>query len=475
MPGKILMFATFWLIWLSGCESKMPENPSQDEMPERIIPFEIPASTTTAFVGVNVISMDQEPALVDQTVIVQNGKIAQIGAAADVAIPDSAEQIVAPGHYLMPGLADMHTHVKIGTIDDSESNLLSYIANGVTTILNMGDYNRDILDIRKRVRDGRLIGPNIFAAQFARAPQDGGTPGFAIVSNPDEGRRAVQLAKLSGYDFIKVYNGLSTATFDVITEEARVQNLPVIGHGVRQPGMEYILRNGMVMVAHAEEFIYTLFNNSINTSRIPGATSLVAETGAYVTATLSTYERIAQIFFANQQNQNPVNKFLSEAPARYLDPQRKNAWQNYYENSYQTTAGNIFPQLEFQKQFIKAFHDAGVPLLLGTDSPVIPGLFPGFSIHDEIRLFAEAGLAPDQILRAGTANAAAFIARYVPDAEPFGTVAVGQRADLVLLKENPLENLETLKRRAGVMARGLWLSEANLQKRLDDWRERYGN
>ncbi|GAP66614.1 amidohydrolase [Mizugakiibacter sediminis] len=112
--------------------------------------------------------------------------------------------------------------------------------------------------------------------------------------------------------------------------------------------------------------------------------------------------------------------------------------------------------------------DAGVPLITGTDAPTIPGLAPGFALHDDLDALQRAGLTRYQVLAAATRTPGAMIRRAQPDAAPFGTVAVGSRADLVLSAGNPLADLATLRQPLGVMANGRWYARADLQALLDD-------
>src|SRR4029077_6424526 len=109
-------------------------------------------------------------------------------------------------------------------------------------------------------------------------------------------------------------------------------------------------------------------------------------------------------------------------------------------------------QHAFMARFIKAFHDAGVPLLVGTDTEVIS--FPGRAALEEIQELVDAGLTRQQALTVATKNAGDFVAKTIPGQTPFGTVAVGQRADLILLSANPLDKLENLRQLKGVMVRG---------------------
>jgi imidazolonepropionase-like amidohydrolase len=117
---------------------------------------------------------------------------------------------------------------------------------------------------------------------------------------------------------------------------------------------------------------------------------------------------------------------------------------------------------------VHALRERGALLLLGTDAPK-PTVLPGFSLHAELQSFVQAGLTPYQALRAGTSDAAIFLHQ---EAE-FGTVGSGLRADLLLLKANPLENVDNLGKRVGVMVAGRWFSEAELQRRLLALRDSY--
>jgi imidazolonepropionase-like amidohydrolase len=118
--------------------------------------------------------------------------------------------------------------------------------------------------------------------------------------------------------------------------------------------------------------------------------------------------------------------------------------------------------LALRRRILKALQAAGCPIAFGTDSPQLYSV-PGYSIHREMSSMLAAGLTPQQILTAGTRN----VARYFGAEQEFGTVASGQRADLILLNGNPLTDLSNVGRRAGVMVNGRWLPEAEIQARLE--------
>lgn len=415
-----------------------------------------------AYVHVNVIPMTDERTLPDRTVIIRDGKIAMMGPSAQIAIPDNAHRIDGVGKYLMPGLADMHTHINY------TEDLLPYVANGVTTVLNMGSPST-ILQFREQVKRGELLGPTIFASAFV----DGeGNRGW-IVRTPEEAQTDVRDIKTRGWDFIKVYNSIKAEVFTALMNEAKQQGITVIGHGVRAPGLEGILQYGQAMIAHAEEYLYTYFNNALEESKISAAAAITQNAGAFVTANLSTYATI------NLQWGNQTSSFrqtvLARPEIKYLHSTWLNGWRN--SNRYAGRAGNLDRQLVFLQKLTRALHEANVPLLLGTDSPSpdIIGMFPGFTIHEDLQAYVKAGLTPYQALQAGTKNAGDFIRRYVANVEAFGTIEIGKRADMILVTANPLTDVANVSQRAGVMVRGRWLSEGKLRQLLDELAKSTGN
>lgn len=425
-----------------------------NEKPVGSLPVE-DATGIVAFVDVNLVPMMDDRVLTHQTVVVRHEKIVALGATNQITIPDSAYRIDGAGKYLMPGLADMHTHINYA------EDLLPYVANGVTTVLNMGSPST-ILQFREQVKRGELLGPTIFASAFVDGEGDRGW----IVRTPAEAQTDVRDIKSRGWDFIKVYNSISAEVFAALMHEAKQQGIAVIGHGVRAPGLQGILQSGQVMIAHAEEYLYTYFNNSLEESKISSAAAMTQNAGALVTANLSTYATI------NLQWGNQTSSFrqtvLARPEIKYLHPTWLNGWRN--SNRYAGRAGNLDRQLAFLQKLTKSMSDANVPLLLGTDSPSpdIIGMFPGFTIHEDLQAYVQAGLTPYQALRAGTKNAGDFISRFIANAEAFGTIEIGKRADMILVTANPLADVANVSQRAGVMVRGRWLSEGKLQQLLDE-------
>jgi hypothetical protein len=402
----------------------------------------------TAFVDIAVVPMDREVVLRGQTVLVVNGVITEVGPAGSVTIPDDAVTVDGTGKYLMPGLADLHVHIR------HEVDLPVYLAHGVTTILDMGAPSR-LLGWRDRLASGDLAGPQLLVSYFIDGP-DGRAN---VVNTTEEARAAIRNAAASGYDYIKVYNSLTSAQFAAIIEEARAAGLAVIGHGVRQPGMEGILQGGQVMIAHGEEYIYTFFGNTIERSRIPAAVALTKRFGAYVLPNLSAFE----IITLQWGKPAVVDSFLRLPEVRYLHPSYHESWQR---GRYTRRRGSLVTRLAFLKDLTLAFAQADVPLLLGSDSPGIPGMFPGASIHNDLRNMVDAGLTPYQALTAGTRTAGEFARRTRSGSPIFGVVAPGSRADLMLVADNPLEDVANVRSPEGVMVAGRWWTADDLHRHL---------
>lgn len=441
LPKKMMLLLTALFLFETTCSDKESESFAAISVRD--------TTGTIVFRNVQIVDVEQGTLEGPVDVLIDSQKIMAIGA--DLEAPSGAVVIDCSEKYLMPGLADMHTHVNY------ENDLLPYVANGVTTILNMGSPS-NILSMRDQVNSGGLLGPTIYAGAFV----DGtGNRGW-IVQTTGAARSAVGNIKEQGWDFIKVYNSIQTDVFLALMDEAQIKNIPVIGHGVRAPGIKRIIQEGQSMIAHAEEYIYAYFNYSNDASKIPDAVNDTKTSGAYVTTTLSAY----RVIMKQWGKPSGRDALLAVDEIQYVDPRWITSWQN--SGAYIYNQGNLDDNYHFQQQFVKAFHDGGIPLLAGTDSPTIPGGIPGFMIHDDLAELEKCGISRKDVLKIATMNAGNFIAKTKQDEMPFGKIQTGYRADLLLLNQNPLIDLKHLKNRAGVMVRGHWLSEEELSIRMTE-------
>lgn len=437
-----------------------------------------PSSGVFAFVNVNVIPLDRERLLERQTVIVRDDRIVSIVPTTRSRAPRDATLIDGSGKFLMPGLADLHIHLR------STDELLSYLAYGVTTVMHLSGATGgapDLLGNRAALARGELLGPTLYASG---PTLDGDPPIFPNVSvavrTPEDARRVVAEQKRAGYDLLKVYNRLAPEVYDALLTAAMEQGLAVVGHVPRQVGMERALRSGQAMIAHGEEYFFTYFGGA-NDAQMQGG--VVTQPDERKIAGIAEATRAASVavtpnlsFIASTKRQlEDLSGVFADAELRYLHPNARRMWQA--NNPTRRRDLDQFTARErvkypFVRRLTKGLSDAGVLLLLGTDSSA-PGLFPGQSAHLELRELVAAGLTPYQALATGTSNAGRFVAERVRPADKFGVVAVGHRADLLLLESNPLERIENISTLVGVMARGEWLTKDRLQQLREGLAESY--
>ena len=429
-------------------------------------PSETPA--LVAFVNVTVVPMDRERLLQQQTVVIRGGRIAEIGPQASVTVPEGARRIDGAGRYLMPGFVDAHFHLQGNDADDRRL-LQVLLANGVTSVLNLHGTSA-ILELRERVARGDVLGPTIYTS----GPYVSDAPSFQ--PEPDEAERMVVEQKRAGYDLIKTHGDFSREALRRLCAAARRENIKVIGHAPRNLGVEPMFAARMDAVAHAEEFIYAFFFFDAppgiaeadpetrrrflksQEERIPELAAATAKAGTWVVPNLVAYKMIVE-------QGKDLASVLARPETRFVPPGIAADWQpgsNRYDRKYTPEAAEHMSwRLELITKLTGALRKAGVRLMAGSDAP-IPGVVPGFSLHDELKLLVAAGLTPYEALRTATANPSEFLGR-----DAFGLVTVGARADLLLLDANPLADVANAARRTGVMVRGRWLAENELRSLLE--------
>jgi len=418
---------------------------------------DIKTTRAVAFVGVNVVPMDRERIIEQQTVIIQDGSIAEIGPVSKLKVPSDALQIDGHGRYLMPGLGDMHVHLS----HENEDELVLFLANGVTTVRNMWGALLH-LEWRKRINDGDLLGPTIYTT----GPIIDGNPPqkeyYTVIETPEEAEKEVAAQKQAGYDAIKVLSNLLPDVYEAILEAAKEHNLPVYGHVPKRVGLEKAMDSGQLSFEHMNHFLDALYpsdssDEHADLEKIPDLAAMTAAKGVWVCPTLEMF----RIYAANHEE---IKAILNHPSMKYVPAQRRDSWNELERYLLSDQWDNKGRKRVFDVMFrmVKGLHEAGAKLIVGTDCP-IPFEVPGFSLHGELQNFVDAGLTPYAALKASTRDAAELL-----DAlDEFGTVAVGRRADLILVEANPLDDVANVTKRVGVMVRGRWLSEYELQEKLD--------
>ena len=438
-----------------------------------------PAQGVYAFEGVNVIPMDGEWTVQpDRTVVVRGGVIEAVGPTGEVEVPAAATRIDARGRWLLPGLAEMHAHVP--PVQDASSDqwpdrealqdiLFLYVANGITTIRGMlgADYQ---LELERMLDEGAIVGPNLDVGAFSL--NQGSAP------SPEAAERLVRMHAEKGYDFQKVHPGFSRETWDRAAEIAREVGLPLAGHVPADVGLEHALLTGIASVDHMDGYVEAVASDDVRRRLAAGEQVPLGEVVAS-----ATEERIREVarwtrdaraavvptafLWENLYGDSDVEEMLSLPEMRYVSAQQRQGWRNQARGRPSLPADVIEAHNDLRRRILRILEEEGVTILMGTDSPQLFNV-PGFALHRELDVMRRSGLSNWEILETGTANVGAWIRQHLDEeASNVGTVAPGQRADLVLLSESPLVDLEHLTGREGVMVNGRWYPRAVLDAGLE--------
>ncbi len=419
-----------------------------------------------AFVDVNVVPMNSERILQAQTVIVGQGKIVSIGPSETTKMPENAVQVDGSGKYLMPGLVDAHVHLR------QVDNLRLFIANGVTTVRNMSGSRRHVI-WRRQIQHDKLLGPTIYTT----GPVINGKgrslrrSNSAVVETAAQAERVVAEQKKAGYDFIKVYDRLTAEAYRGVVSAAKKHGIPVVGHVPWSVGLDGVLAAGQRSIEHLFGFVDKIQRDDaperggtawwqrteafrhIEVSRMTSVARAIRDAGSWSCVTLVASDRLVP--------GKQAGPWLTRPEMKYLSPKLRAAWGGLRFRGRTWNAQLYDHAKQMRRKMTQALHDVGARVLLGTDA-MSPFVVPGFSVHEELLNLVEAGLTPFKAIRAGTRDAAEFLGAL----DRFGTVSVGKRADLILVDGNPLKDVANVAKRVGVMVRGRWLPEAELNRML---------
>ena len=417
---------------------------------------------STAFVNVNVISMESGDVLPSRTVIVTDGVIEAIGAFDETPLTGDTIVIDGTDRYLIPGLAEMHGHVPGGSSASLERVLSLYVANGVTTVRGMlGQPSH--LELRDKLDRGDVLGPRLITS----GPSFNGQS----VRSPRQATEMVRAQHAAGYDFLKIHPGLTRGEFDAMAETANELGIPFAGHVPEDVGVAHALAAGIATIDHLDGYMQSLLRPNEDPSgglggffgvfiadladetRIDEIARMTADAGTWNVPTQSLFEHVTSPSL-------PIATLAARPEMQYMSASTVAQWENSKKqlqddaNYVPATASRA---IDIRRQLLRALDASGAGLLLGSDSPQIFNV-PGFALHHELDLIVEAGLTPLTALRSGTVNPARFFGLD----EKLGDVRAGHEADLVLLDANPLADIANSRRIHGVMLRGRWLSRAEL-------------
>ncbi len=426
-----------------------------------------------AFTNVTVLPMTSDAVLSGQTVVVRDGAIAAAGPADEVDVPRGATVVDGDGRFLMPGLAEMHAHVPPGENpprEEVEDILFLYVANGITTIRGMLGSAYQI-PLAAEIERGDVLGPNFYVG----APSlNGGT-----ARTPEEAEALIRAHAEAGYHLQKIHPGVPLAAWDRMAEVAEEVGITYGGHVPADVGLVHAMESGMSTVDHLDGYVQAIASDDVQAQVNAGAISLGglargvddARLAEIVQLTIDHHVYVVPTMYLweNLYGSPDADRILQQPEMRYVSPRTRESWR--FRAGTGREGADVY--LALRKRVLKALSDAGAGILMGTDSPQLFNV-PGFALHRELQVMADAGMSNYEILRSGTATVGEYVASHLGLDGDFGTIAPGQRADLVLLGSNPLEDLANLFDRVGVMVRGRWVDRAEIDAGLEALAAKHG-
>lgn len=395
-------------------------------MTRRVTPV---ARGIVALVGATLIDGTGHNAVSDATLVVTNGRITAVGPRATTKVPTGARVVDVHGKTIMPGLWEMHGHlmqIEWGPV---------YLASGVTTARDMGNVIPFVIPFRDAIRHGAL-GPRMLLAGLI----DGGGPnafGAINAQTPEEGRAAVRRYHALGFEQMKLYSLLQPAVVAAICSEAHKLGMTVTGHVPTSLSLLAAVDSGMDQIAHLP------VRGDISSDSVKNVIAALKAHGTVIDPTASWGELLGHSLT------EPVSSF--QPGVSNLPPVLAQRITRMGVAGIDTNTAHI--RLAHTLGIINALHDAGVPVVAGTDEGV-----PGFSVYREIELYVQAGFSPMEALRAATA----VPARAMHLDGEVGTLEVGKRADIIVLDANPLDRIANIRSVKMVMTNGTLFRSADV-------------
>lgn len=410
----------------------------------------------------------------DMTVVVRGDRITEVRKSARKIVSRETISVDGRGKYLIPGLLDSHVHLD----ETGQYSLALFLANGVTTVRDMGGDFAKLQAWRKRIADGSLVGPRIRAAGLILESErflqilpkvdellgvkltERVLPGRIGVSTPEQAKQAVdRLAEMS-VDFVKFRTVASHEVFQAIAEESKQRGLAFTGH---EPVVESLAEASNAGQRSIEHLPWSSLAKASDGARAATFRTL-AVNGTWVDPTF-----VSTVGYRGVSDEKTLAVIGDKENS--IDPRRKYLTRELLEFwRIQILAKQLEGQLDWPKLLqqgfadVRAMHGMGVKIVAGTDAAA-PNVYPGFSLHEELEMLVkEGGLTPMEAIQSATLEPA----RMMGLEKDLGTIAPGKLADLVLLDANPLQDIRNTKQIAAVILGGKLLDRASLERMLNE-------
>jgi imidazolonepropionase-like amidohydrolase len=441
-----------------------------------------PQPRQIAITHVTVINPGAASVQPDSIVVINGDRITFVSHSAAAPLAKNTRVIDGRGQFLIPGLWDMHVHSAFGDWFPGGRDIILplFVANGVTGVRDMGGDLPALFGWRKQIAAGEIVGPRMaVSGPMLDALLPNGKlrfPSSIAVTTPASAVAAVDSLKAQGVDFIKVQSVISHDAYLAAAAEAHKVGLPIVGHVPDKVRLAEVIAAGQKSVEHLmgifegcstqeEKFIagagdLKLLLSTQDQQRCETLIRQLAQSQTWQVPTLA-WQRGGTFLDQRDLKHDPLDKYV---PAYW----REVTWKRFTD---EMMPGLLHDPLELRKKYFAAnlqitgaMHRAGVPFLAGTDAA--PGVYimPGFSLHDELANFVEAGFTPMEALQTATSGPAKFLGAE----KDYGAVEAGKVADLVLLSANPLDDIHNATKITAVIANGRLYDRAALDRMLKE-------
>ncbi|MBM4186387.1 MAG: amidohydrolase family protein [Gemmatimonadetes bacterium] len=476
VAGRVGLVAS--LVWLAGCGGG------------------VEVTATMLVDNVTLIDGTDRGAQPNMAVAVDGGRIVAVAPAGRISVPATATKLDATGMYLIPGLWDNHAHL----FGYYERSFPLFLANGVTTVKDVGGVIERVGYLRQETDRGRMLGPRILMAGptldnaeiVAAVPE-----GRVAVPTPAEAVKWVDSLAALKVDHLKVHSMTPRAAYFAILARARELKIPVVGHVPDSVLIQEAVDSGHRVIEHDFRIGYANSPRGVAIAnwllseyqKYRAAKRAGAGVGGLFQIRIRAEDSVRQLYdsataagFAAEMARRDVWFDPTLAVLQSVHRRHEPAMRNLPELRFATKAALSFdeglpPEPNATPEMVekgratyrdiagKTFRElvrAGAKFLAGTDTPVLP-LVPGFSLHRELALLVEMGLTPLQAIQAASRNAARAANR-----DDLGTIEEGKSADFVVLRSDPLADIANTTAVQTVVVRGRLLDRLTLDRMLRD-------
>ncbi|HQT94326.1 MAG: hypothetical protein B7Z61_08125 [Acidobacteria bacterium 37-71-11] len=416
-----------------------------------------------AFTGATLFDSDEAVLRPGQTVVVEGDRIAAVGPDGKVTVPEGAEVVPIDGKTLLPGLWDMHVH--LGGVDG-----LLDIANGITTVRDMGNDMDTLLAMKKSFDDGTAIGPRVVLAGLVDGSGPYTSPIKDKTDTPAQAKAAVESYARHGYVQLKIYSSIKPELVPLLARLAHEHGMRVSGHVPGFMTAEQFVRDGADEIQH-ENFVFLNFLfDTVKDTRGPARFTAVAEHGAEIDPSQPRVQALFKLFLEHHTVLDPtINVFETMFVARrgavlpgWADVARRlpaQVQRGFLAGGLPVPEGkDALYRASFRSmlKMLKAQYDDGIPMVAGTDE------MAGFTLPRELELWVEAGIPSARVLQTATLGGA----RVMKLDRELGSVAPGKLADLIVVDGDPVADIRALRRVETVVKGGVVYSVPTLDRAL---------